>query len=481
MVIAMAKMAKGTGIGGACNIPGMRKSGDKGDNAENKTEFYRELWRLGAPLVLQNLLTLAIGIVDNVSVSSLGEDAVAGVYLGNTVQMILQMLIGGIEATVVAMASQYYGKKDKNGGAKTALIGTGFALCIGALLTLVCTTVPGAVVRIFTDNSQISNTGVGYLRLSALSFLPFCLTQSLISAMRSIGHTELGFYTSLSSILIHLPLNYILIYGKFGFSALGIYGAAISTVTSRLIEAAVAIFFTLRHKEALGIKYRETFKFDKGLTASFIRLCTPIMLGQAVWAFNNLSATAIIGRSSTSGALAAAGSANAAWSLAYVSANAVAGALAILTAGAIGEGNQEKLKEYTHFAKAPLIIIGIFTAALLFTLRFPIISLYNLTGAAAKEAEKLILTLVLTSLATPYQLGYLFGFIKSGGDAKFVMICDAVFVFFIILPGALIATRLGAPLWLVFFLLKCDQLLKCPVARLKIKRFDWIKRLTSHN
>ena len=75
----------------------------------------------------------------------------------------------------------------------------------------------------------------------------------------------------------------------------------------------------------------------------------------------------------------------------------------------------------------------------------------------------------------------LFGLVKSGGDVGFVFKNDTIFVFLVVLPSAIIASYLGAPAWVVFACLKCDQILKCFVAVVKINRFNWMKNLTRDN
>jgi Na+-driven multidrug efflux pump len=124
------------------------------------------------------------------------------------------------------------------------------------------------------------------------------------------------------------------------------------------------------------------------------------------------------------------------------------------------------------------LILGILTGATVFSIKETFISLYSVSNAAVAEATKYINVLSITLIGTCYQAACLFGLVKSGGDISFVFKNDCIFVFGVVIPSAIISTILGAPAWFVFACLKCDQILKCFVAVVKINRYDWMKNLT---
>ena len=164
--------------------------------------------------------------------------------------------------------------------------------------------------------------------------------------------------------------------------------------------------------------------------------------------------------------------------LAYVVMNGMSGAVGIITGKTIGAGLEEKMREYAKTVQIIFLLLGVLTGLTVFLIKDPFISLYYVTDAAVFEARKYINVLSVTLVGTCYQAACLFGLVKSGGDISFVFKNDFIFVFLIVLPSALIATSLGAPAWVVFACLKCDQILKCFVAVVKINRFNWMKNLT---
>ena len=158
--------------------------------------------------------------------------------------------------------------------------------------------------------------------------------------------------------------------------------------------------------------------------------------------------------------------------------NGMAGAVGIITGKTVGSGDKEKMKEYSSTVEVIFLALGIVTGVGIFLLRNPFISLYRVSEDAVLQAKLLINVISITIVGSCYQVASLFGLVKSGGDTGFVFKMDLVFVFLIVLPAGLIASRLGAPGWVVFAALKCDQILKCFVAFFKIRTYNWMKNLT---
>ncbi len=440
--------------------------------------FYKSLLLLSLPIALQNLVTFAVGLADNVMIGSLGDAAVSGVYMGGQIQTLLQIFSVGIEGAILVLAAQYWGRGDKKSVARIASIGIRASLIFGLLLNLVCAVFPAFVISLFTSDPEIIAVGAEYLSIVAFSFGFFCLTQTMIAAMRSVEVARVGLYVSLVSLAINVGLNYVLIFGKFGAPALGVTGAAIATLAARIAEALIITVYVFLIDKRLKLSPRELLRVDKTLLLDFIKYGTPIVAGQLVWAVNMLSSSAIMGRQNAEGVVAALSIANTMNSLSYVVMNGMSGAVGIITGKTVGEGKESLMREYAKTVQILFIGLGILTGASLFFLKTPFISMYGVSEAAKTQANMLVNVLAVTSVGTSYQAACLFGLVKSGGDISFVFKNDLFFVAAVVIPSALVATFVGAPPWVVFACLKCDQILKCIVAAIKINRFDWMKNLT---
>ena len=443
--------------------------------------FYRSLVALAIPVALQNLITFAVTFADNLMVGALGDSAVSGVYMGSQIQTLLQMFSGGIEGAILILAAQYWGRQDTGSIKRIIAIGLHFSLIFGLALTAVCLAVPTQIISIFTQDPSVVADGAMYLRIVCLSYTFFCVTQALIAAMRSVEVARIGMLVSAISLVFNISLNYILIFGKLGMPALGIRGAAIATLISRMVETCVMVIYIGRADKKLRLRLSDLMKSDAILRKDFIRYGLPIVGGQVVWSVNMMANSAIMGRF-VPAVITAVSVANTMNSLAYVTMTGLSSAVGIITGKTVGAGKTELMKEYARTVQILFLGVGLVTGGAIALLKAPFIGLYaGITAEAAKYSYQFITVLSVTIIGTCYQAACLFGLVKSGGDIGFVFKNDTIFVFGVVLPSAIIAAWLGAPAWVVFACLKCDQILKCIVAYFKINSFNWMKNLTRDN
>ena len=155
--------------------------------------FYKAFFSIWSVLVLHNIITLGVNLLDNVMVSAYSEAAMAGVSAVNQVQFLFQQLMLGAGDAAVVLGSQYWGQK-RTEPIKRIAVG---ALLLGAVLSLLFFTVsavaPAAVVSLFTDDPAIHAAGVEYLKVMKYSFLVFALTNLLLSVLRSVETVRIGF------------------------------------------------------------------------------------------------------------------------------------------------------------------------------------------------------------------------------------------------------------------------------------------------
>lgn len=439
--------------------------------------FYKTLVALAIPIALQNLVTFSVNLADSVMVGALGDAAVSGMYMGNQIQTLLQVFSGGIEGAILVLAAQYWGLRDTGSIRKICSISIRLSVLVGGVLTLLCAILPDKIIGLFSHDPQTIRCGAEYLGIVCFSYIFFCLTQSLIAAMRSVEIAKIGLYVSLCSLAANVGLNYVLIFGKLGFPAMGIKGAAIATVIARILETAIVTVYVLKDQR-LRFRLKDLLVTDRRLLSDFLRYGLPIIGGQVVWAVNMLASSAIMGRNTAEGAVVAMSIAGTVNNLAYVVMNGMSGAVGIITGKTIGAGEIDKMKEYARTVQVLFLALGLVTGLTVFSVRDFAISLYAVSPAAVAQAQAFINVLSVTIVGTCYQAACLFGLVKSGGDISFVFKNDAIFVFLVVLPSAIAATVLGAPAWVVFACLKCDQILKCFVAVVKINSFNWMKKLT---
>lgn len=439
--------------------------------------FYRTLIALAIPISLQNLITFAVGFADNLMIGRLGDNAISGVYVGGQVQTVVQMFIGGVEGAILILAAQYWGKKDTGSIRRVVSIGVKLAAAVGFVFSLVTVLFPGSIISLFTKEAGVIAEGTVYLQIVGFTYLFFSVSQVMIASMRSVETAKIGLYISIMALVVNVGLNYVLIFGKLGLPALGVRGAAVATLISRVLEASVSVGYVFIADRKLRLGLKDLLHTDRQLLRDFIKYGLPIIGGQVVWSVNMLANTKIMGVYSA-GVMAAVSITGMLHNLIYVWMNGLSSAVGIITGKTVGAGQYEKMKEYARTVQMIFLMVGVLSGGIVFLARDGFVSLYDVTPEALRFSKEFINVISVTIVGTCYQAACLFGLVKSGGDISFVFKNDTIFVFLVVLPSAMICQWLDAPAWVVFAALKCDQILKCFVAVVKINRFNWMKNLT---
>ena len=442
--------------------------------------FYKSLFALALPIVLQNFISFAVNFADNLMVGRLGDIAVSAVYMGNQFQTVLQMFVLGIDAAMLIIAAQYWGISDTKSVRRIAAMGIRWSVLVGAVISAVVLAFPRFLLGLLTSDSAVVEEGVNYVIFVALSYVFFCASQLLISAMKSVENAKLGFYVSLIALFVNIFLNWVLIFGKLGFPALGVKGAAIATLISRIVEFLIAAIYTFGIDRKLQMKPQDLFKTAPTLRRDFLRNGAPVVAGQMVWAVNMIAYSTIMGHLSPA-AITASSVVAQLENLLRVGVFGLSAALGIVTSKTVGAGRFREMKEYAKTAEVIFLGVGLLSSLVIVLLKNPFIGFYDISDEAVTVTRQFFNVLTFTFIGTCWQATCLGGLVKSGGDTGFVFKMDSIFVFGVLLPAGIISLLLGAPAWVVFLCLKCDQILKCIVAFVKINSFNWMKKLTREN
>jgi putative MATE family efflux protein len=439
--------------------------------------FYKTLITLALPIALQNLITFAVNFVDNLMVGQLGNMAISGVFIGNQIHSFLQFIVGGIGAALVILAAQYWGKQDVKSIRAITAICVWAAAFTGAIFSFFSVVLAEPLAGIITNKKDVMAATVPYLRIVGISFLFFAVSQALIASLRSIENVQFGMIVSLITLCVNVVLNYCLIFGKFGFPAMGVTGAAIATTISRIIEIIIVLIYIFFVDKRMNFHLKDFSILDKYFINALIKYGVLVVAGDIVWVINGFAYTIIVGRftASTIASFNITGMMN---TLVYVWMSGLAAAVGIMTGKMVGSGELAGIRSYAYRVQRLFLCVGIFTGLFVFFTKGFLISMYRISPEAITTANQLMTVLAFTIVGTSYQMTCLFGLVKFGGNISFVFKNDTVFVFLIVIPSAIIALVFGASPWVVFFCLKCDQILKCFVAVIVVNRFKWIRDLT---
>jgi putative MATE family efflux protein len=440
--------------------------------------YYKTILRLALPIGLQNLIGFTVNFADNIMVGRLGDLAIAGVFIGNQIHSMVMFITSGIGATLVILATQYWGKKDIKSIRSLTGIAIWASLGAGAIFAFITAGFPGFIAGLLSNKEDVIQSSVPYLRLIGLSFVFFTLSQVLIASQRSVEKVRFGMNIALITLAANVGLNYCFIFGKLGFPALGVVGAALATLIARILECLAAAVYVFGIDKRVGLRFRDLGRPDRFLASSLLKYGAPVVAGDIVWAANSFAYTAIVGRFNA-GIIASFNIAGMMNTMVYIWMSGLAAALGIMTGKLVGGGAPvAEIKAHAFKTQRFFPVVGLVTGIFVLLFKGVLISFYNISPEAVLTTRQLINVLALTVIGTAYQMPGLGGLVKAGGNISFVFRNDFIFVFFVVIPSSILAMVLKAPAWVVFLCLKCDQILKCFVAVVVINRFRWIKDLT---
>ena len=439
--------------------------------------FYKILFSLLGFVALQNVIGYTVNMADNLMLGVYGQTALSGAAAVNQIFFLLQQFAISVGNTLVTLAGQYWGEKRP----QPIRILTGYALKLAGIVAI-CLVIagmafPGPLCSIFTSDAAIIEQGVQYMRIVIWSFGLYCLSNTLYAALRAIGIVRISFYLSIVSLVINCGINYVLIFGKFGFPEMGVAGAAIGTLVSRIVEFVIILIYCGKN-QTLAIFQKGLFQPGKNLRKDFYKIYRPIFLSTVVWAISIPVQTAILGHLS-SDALAANNVATTFYQYAKVICVALSSVSGVMISNAIGKGERELVKQAGRTLSVIDVIVSIILAALLFFLRTPLLSLYNLMPEALQLADSLIILQAVIMLGMGYQMPVSFGIIQQAGDAKFTMKMNLICTWLIVMPFTFMAAYWWKlPIvWLVL-VIQSDQLFKCLPVWIKFRKYTWIRKLT---
>ena len=218
--------------------------------------FYRRVFAILLPILIQNVITNLVSMLDNIMVGQVGTEPMSGVAIVNQLVFVYNLCaLGGLSGAGI-LTAQFYGKDDVEGIRQTIrvklLIGLGIFLIFGTVLWL-C---GDSFIRLFLhegesglDLEATMRYAQDYLDVMLLQLLPFVVSMMYSSTLRETGETVVPMTAGLIAVFVNLIFNYILIFGKLGAPALGVVGAAYATVLARVVEMMVVLVWTHRHTE----------------------------------------------------------------------------------------------------------------------------------------------------------------------------------------------------------------------------------------
>lgn len=440
--------------------------------------FYKHVFSLIVPMALQNLINVGVTATDVLMLGRVGEKVLSGASLAGQIQFVMTLFLFGITSGATVLTAQYWGKKDTRSIEKIMGMSMMMAVSAGLLFNIMAEIFPTQLLRIFTSDTAVIAEGVKYLRIVAFSYVVMCVTQIYLNIMRSIERVLIATAVYGISLMTNIVLNAILIFGLFGAPALGIQGAAIATLISRIVELLIVVWYAKRKNKIVRFRLRDMVKIDKLLLKDFLIYATPVIINELFWGLGSSTNTAIIGHLG-SAAVAANSVAQVARQLALVVCFGVSNATAIYLGKTIGERRYELAKVYGRKFLKLSIITGLIGGCLVF-LSSPIaLRLMTLSAEAQGYMKFMFFVMSYFTFCMSINTTLIVGVLRSGGDTKYGLIVELGGMWcFSILLGAIAAFKFHASVEVVYVILMSDEVVKIPLSMYRFFSYKWIKNIT---
>ena len=345
------------------------------------SSFIKTILTISIPIALQNLLATTASMVDTIMIGSEGQLAVAAVGICSQISSLFFACYFGFASGALLFFSQYWGAKHFKGINNTFGISFLFMLAVSVAFAAVAISAPEFLLGIYTDKENIIAIGVPYIRIIGFVY-PLQVIGALLSfLMRATERVKAPLFCSILALIVNFCLNFVLIYGRFGFPKLGPTGAAIGTLASSIVNIIALCIFAATSKCEFRFHLREMFQFRGGFIVAYLTKCLPIIVNELLYGIGQMLINIVIGHQAES-AIAAMAAFRVLEGFVFAFFGGLADASSVVVGKHVGSGQpMQGYRNTIGFAiLCPLVTFSI--CLVLLCLNHPIFTLFGLESEA---------------------------------------------------------------------------------------------------
>lgn len=446
---------------------------------ERNKSFARTVWSLAIPVALQSMLQSSFSMIDQIMIGQLGSVSVAGVGLAGKFSSIFSVLASAIGAIAGIMISQYLGQKNRQEVRRSFYLNLMIVTAMASVFTFLSILFPRQIMGLYTQDRETILAAASYLAVIAGTFLPVAGATLLSTLFRCMEKASLPLYASIIAAVLNTGLNYILIFGKLGFTAMGAEGAAIATLVSQLANFLIMLLLFLKYKDILKVSRSASHTVTKFNWAQYAAMLLPILICEFMWSLGENVYAGIYGHLGTE-SCAAMTLTNPVQGLMIGALCGLSQAASVIVGKKLGTGEYDE----AYSASKKLILYGII-GSLLLSAVIMVTSRYYVEIYQVEASVKLLARQILTaySLVAPFKVLNMIlggGIIRSGGKTKYVMMIDLVGTWVFGVPLGLLAAfvfQLAIPY--VYFILSLEECIRFCISIAVFRRKHWMQMLKS--
>ena len=449
-------------------------------------KFYRKVMTVAVPIMVQNGISNFVSLLDNIMIGQVGTEQMSGVSIVNQLLFVLYLGIFGALAGPGIYGAQFYGKSDHEGVRHTFR----FKLYIGLAIILAGIAVlywnGNSLMRLYLhdtidstqDPARVLQFGHEYLLIMLIGLVPFAIEEIYASSLRECGETRLPMIAGLIAVFVNLGLNYVLIFGHFGAPKLGVTGAAIATVISRFVQAAIVVIWTHTHTVRMAFAkgiYR-SLRIPLPLAGKIAAKGFPLTANELLWSLGMAFLNQCYSRRGLD-AVAGLNIASTITNLFNVVFIAMGSAVAIMVGQLLGAGKLEEAKE----TDTRLITFSVLSSAVLGALLFLLAPLFPELYDTTAEVKGLATGFIRIGAACMPIFAFMhatYFTLRTGGKTLITFCFDSVFLWLVSVPVAFfIAGYTVTPVLSFYLYMHMLDLIKCAIGFVLVKKGVWIQNL----
>lgn len=440
-------------------------------------ELYKQMFKIAIPISLQSLITVGINLTDTVMLSSMGDAQLSASSLASQFINIFMICCMGIGMGASVLTARFWGMKEIYSLKKALTIMYRVCFCFGAIFTLVTILFPEGIMRIYSSESEIIHYGGIYMRWMIPTYfcMGFALTTTVI--LRSIGQVKIPLMCSISAFFINIFFNWVFIFGNLGAPRMEIGGAALATLISRVFEICFVCGYLFFVDERIGYRLSNLKMKCNDMFKEYLHISIPVLISDGLLGLGNNAVAMVMGRIGQ--AFVAANSVTmVVQQLSSILTVGIGNASGIITGHTMGEGDYKRAHKEGYTFTIIGFAVGFLAALIIFILKKPIISFYQVSPEAKLIADQLMNSILFIVIFQAVSSILTKGVLRAGGDTKFLMAGDILFLWIASVPlGALAGLVFHWSAFWVYTFLKIDQVIKCFWCIWRLKSGKWMKKI----
>ena len=439
-------------------------------------EFYRQVRQIMVPVALQQAINIGVNMMDTMMLGSFGEAQLSASSLANSFYNMFTILCMGIIGGCSVLAAQYWGAQNKEKARETFNLAIRLAVFLSLIFAAVTALFPEPIMRLYSNEQDVIDYGVKYLRITTYVYLFHGTAQVTAFLMRSVEQPQLGLRVSIISFFVNIFANWVFIFGMLGAPRMEIAGAALGTLIARMVECAVTFTYVLCIDKSLGLRVRDLLRNPtRELYYNYFRLGFAALISDGFLGLGTNVMNMILGRMG-SAVVAANAICQVVDRLFTVVVQGVSNAASIITGNTVGMGDKEKAIKQGQTFYLMSVAFGFVSAVLVLVLGTLTISAYNLDPTTIVIAREMMMAYTVIAFFQSIQSVMTKGVLRGGGDTRFLMVADVLFLWIVSLPlGYVVGLVLGAPGWLSVLCLRIDWVIKSIWCVRRLNSGKWIR------